>query len=56
MLLDLLLQYLRDVEAAIQKLAGAYVERYEEEIPDKVTGVEQPSILDAIEEAKLFAQ
>jgi len=32
MLLDLLLQYLRDVEAAIQKLAGAYVERYEEEI------------------------
>ncbi len=127
MLLDLLLQYLRDVEAAIQKLAGAYVERYEEEIvatnrvnlrirvrfpnghllelnesiigeaghlahigyryhfqdrqnklvfrydntphfpdfenfphhkhfPDKVTGVEQPSILDVIEEAKLFAQ
>ena len=24
--------------------------------PDKVTGVEQPSILDVIEEAKLFAQ
>ena len=90
MLLDLLLQYLRDVEAAIQRLAGAYVERYEEEIvasnranfrirvrfpndntphfpdfenfphhkhfPDKVTGVEQPSILDVIEEARLFAQ
>ena len=32
MSLNLLLQYLRDVEAAIQKLAGAYVERYEEEI------------------------
>ncbi len=32
MLLDLLSQYLRDVEAAIRKLAGAYIERYEEEI------------------------
>ena len=32
MLLDFLSQYLRDVEAAVRKLKGAYVERYEEEI------------------------
>ncbi len=32
MSLDLLLQYLRDVEAAVRKLTDAYVERYEEEI------------------------
>lgn len=32
MLLDFLSQYLRDVEAAVQRLEAAYVERYEEEI------------------------
>lgn len=32
MLLDFLSQYLGDVEAAVRKLEGAYVERYEEEI------------------------
>ncbi len=32
MLLDFLSQHLRDVEAAVRKLKGAYVERYEEEI------------------------
>ena len=32
MLLDLLAQYLGNVEAAIHKLEGAYVEHYEEEI------------------------
>ena len=32
MLLDFLSQYLIDVEAAVRKLKGAYVERYEEEI------------------------
>lgn len=32
MLLDLLYRYLRDVEAAVRELEGAYVERYEEEI------------------------
>jgi len=32
MLLDFLSRYLRDVEAEIRKLKGAYIERYEEEI------------------------
>ena len=32
MLLDFLSRYLRDVEAAVGKLEGAYIERYEEEI------------------------
>ena len=32
MLPDFLSRYLRDVETAVQKLEGAYVERYEEEI------------------------
>jgi hypothetical protein len=32
MLLDFLSQYLRDVEAVVRRLEGAYVERYEEEI------------------------
>ena len=32
MLLNFLSRYLRDIEAAVRKLEGAYVERYEEEI------------------------
>ena len=32
MLFDFLSQYLGDVEAAVRKLKGVYVERYEEEI------------------------
>ena len=32
MLLDFLSKYLKEVEAAVRKLEGAYVERYEEEI------------------------
>lgn len=32
MLLDFLSRYLRDVETAVRKLEGAYIERYEEEI------------------------
>jgi len=32
MLLDFLSRYLRDVKAAVGKLEGAYIERYEEEI------------------------
>lgn len=32
MLLDFLQKYLQDVEAAVRKLEGAYIERYEEEI------------------------
>ena len=32
MLLDFLSKYLREVEAAVRKVEGAYVERYEEEI------------------------
>jgi hypothetical protein len=31
MLLDFLSRYLRDVEVAVRKLKGAYIERYEEE-------------------------
>ena len=31
MLLDFLTRYLRDVEIAVRKLKGAYIERYEEE-------------------------
>ena len=38
MLPDFLSQYLRDIESAIRRLEGAYVERYEEEIvaPNRV--------------------
>ena len=32
MLLDILSKYLREVEATVRKIEGAYVERYEEEI------------------------
>jgi len=32
MLLDVLSKYLREVEATVRKVQGAYVERYEEEI------------------------
>jgi len=57
MLLDFLSQYLRDVEAAVRKLKGAYVERFphHKHLSDKVAGAEEPSILKVIDEAKLLA-
>jgi hypothetical protein len=35
MLLDVLSKYLREVEARLRKVQGAYVERYENEITSK---------------------